>query len=305
MINKPKDIPTTIKGITALLDALNLSRYQKHASFHILKFRDHINEMPRTAYLRSENYFEFTVTRNHNTDIEVDNKNVSESDSSVFFLSPGQTIRVDAKELRHDSQGYMVLFTSDFLNSISSDFLMIQQFPYFSMHLSPAYSLPYVEDDVFIKYMEKMYLEFQNLDANNIEIIRSFLTIILYEAKRLLAANTLKSTINSRTEEITYQFENLLKRTEFKKQKLSYYASQLNISTIYLSECVKKVTGKPAKKMVTEYLIFEAKSLLTHTSNTVDQIAFQLGFDDVSNFVNFFKKNVVKTPNQFRSQRNS
>jgi AraC-like DNA-binding protein len=294
--------PELIKGIGKMLEVLNLKKYQKHSSFHILKFKDHRHEMAQKAFLQSDNYFEFTFSRNHQTKIEVDNKDVEELPSNLFFLSPGQTIKVNAKELKDESLGFMVLFTVDFLSFTSSEFALIQQFPYFNIHLSPSYSLTPTQDRMFANYMEKMYSEFKCLDENNEEIIRSFLTICLFEAKRLLDTNALKRTINSRAEEITYQFENLLKNTERKKQKLNYYASQLNISNIYLSECVKKVTGKPAKKIITEYQVFEAKTLLGHTTDTVETIANQLGFTDTPNFINFFKKNTAITPNQFRKK---
>ena len=295
--------PLQIKGITSLLEAMNLSKYQKHEHFHILKFEDHIEEMPKTAFFRSENYFEFTLSYNHNVEIEVDGKNVNNTDSNIFFLSPGHSIHIDVNEFEDDSFGFMLLFNTDFLNFASSNFNVIQQFPFFNMHLSPLYSLEQKHSLVLLQYMEKMYEEFQKLDKSNVEIIRSMLTIILFEAKRLLVNDTIKSITNSRAEEIAFNFENLLKVTEHKKQKLNYYASQLNISDIYLSECVKKATGKPAKKIITEYMIFEAKSLITQSSNTIDNIAFQVGFNDTSNFINFFKKNTNMTPNQFRNKK--
>lgn len=292
--------PISIKGLTAFLETTNLKKYQKHEHFHVIRFADHKEEMPQNVFVRSENYFEVTLSDSNEVDITVDGKRLGCEGSSIFFLSPGQTLHIDVHKKKKAGRGYMLLFTIDFLNFVTTEFNAIQQFPYFNMHLSSLYSLKQEDSNILFQYIEQIYHEFQKFDEDNVEIIRSLLTLLLFEAKRLLKAKTLKNVVNSRAEEITFQFENLLKKTECKKQTLGYYASQLNISTIYLSECVKKTTGKSAKKIVTEYLLFEAKSLLFESTQTVDAIAFQMGFGDTPNFIKFFKKNTQKTPHQFR-----
>ncbi|MCT4622449.1 MAG: helix-turn-helix domain-containing protein [Schleiferiaceae bacterium] len=292
--------PKSVKDVSEMLESLHLKKYQRHEHFHILKFQDHYHEMALKAHLKSEGYFEMTFARNHNTKIEVDQKVVKEATSSLFFLSPGQTIKIEAQDLAEDSLGFMVLFSVDFLNFSSSEFAVIQQFPYFNIHLSPSYELSPEQDLLFASYLERLNEEFKKLDNNNLEIVRSLLTICLFEAKRLLDLNQVKRTITSRAEEVTYQFENLLKNTAHKKQKLGYYSSQLHISDVYLSECVKKTTGKPAKKLITAYMLFEAKDLLRSSDTTIENIALQMGFSDTPNFISFFKKNAGLTPNQFR-----
>lgn len=299
-----KGNPIIVKNVTEILEALNLSQYQKCNNFHIIKFKDHFHEIPHQISTKSEGFFEVTISLDDKTKIVVDGSEYDSFKDHLFFLSPGQSIDVDVQSDGATTRGYMVLFTSDFLNIASSDFSVIQQFPFFSINYSPMYFMNNNQSTLFLEYMEKIYNEFKNLNENNIEIIRALLTIILFEAKRSLDDDKFKNTINSRAEEITFLFENLLKNAKQKKRKLSYFADALHISSIYLSECVKKTTGKPAKKLITEYLIMEAKSLLTHSLHTIDHIADHLGFDDASNFISFFKKNTNKTPNQYRKSIN-
>ncbi|MCF2874318.1 MULTISPECIES: helix-turn-helix domain-containing protein [unclassified Tenacibaculum] len=289
-----------VKNIAEILEVLNLSKYQKCEHFHIVRFKDHYHEMPHQISTKSNGIFEVTVSSGDETNIRVDGKDLDSFNDHLFFLAPGQTIDVDVQSDGIDPKGYMIFFTSEFLNFATSSFSVIQRFPFFSMNYSPMYFMNKKDGALFMGYMERIYKEFQNMNENTIEIIRSLLTIILFEAKRSLDENAFKNTISSRAEEITFNFETLLKNTKQTKRKLSYFADKLSISPIYLSECIKKTTGKSAKKLITDYIIMEAKSLLTHSLDTIDHIADHLGFDDTSNFINFFKKNTSKTPNQYR-----
>ncbi|UTW64558.1 AraC family transcriptional regulator [bacterium SCSIO 12741] len=72
------------------------------------------------------------------------------------------------------------------------------------------------------------------------------------------------------------------------------------MSTVCLSECVKQTSQKTAKKILTEYIIMEAHFKLLNTQFSVETIATELGFDDRSNFINFYKKHTRLTPNQER-----
>ena len=299
-----------IKDIKSFLSYLNLSEFQVHQHFHILKFEDHSEQINNQISLRSEGYFEitFSQSKNKNTEldyskIKIDHTSIDSDKGHLLFLSPGQSLTVDSTGFSKGDIGYMIVFTADFLDFTTSNFNLIQQFPYFNMHSSPVFYTNTKSKSIFIEYMDKLYKEFQVLNKSNIEIIKSLLTIILFEIKRASDNHTFKPANFTRAEKITYLFENLIKQTPKKKQKLSYYAHKLNISTIYLSECVKKTLGYSAKKVVSEYIILEACNILSQTTNTVDQVAWQLGFDDTPNFINFFKKNIGQTPNQFRKSK--
>ena len=148
--------------------------------------------------------------------------------------------------------------------------------------------------------MEKIYTEYKLNHEDSLEIIKSYLTLLLFKSKRELMFSNNISYLRSRAEEITYNFEKLIKTTKNKHQPIKFYADQLNISTIYLSECVKKVTGKTAKQVIDEYLILEAKSLLKQSTNTISEIAYSLGFEDASNFVKYFKKQTGITPRTYK-----
>lgn len=292
-----------IKDITTYLEFANISQYQKHQSFHVIKFEDHINEMPRKIPPQKYGFFILAVSKNQNVDIGIGDRKFKTLKENVSFIAPEQSLSVDVQQTDGGGVGYMLLFTPDFLHFTSSSFGIVQQFPFFNIYYSPVYFIEEEQKDFFINLIEKIYQYFKNFNNDNKEIIIAYVTIILFEAKKKFMDGKVERVKSSRAEEITFLFENLIKRTTHKRVNLSQYAKGLNISPIYLSECVKKATGKTAKQVITEYLIWEAKSLLLQTTLTIDDIALNLGYNDTSNFISFFKKNNSNTPNQYRKNQ--
>src|SRR5690606_6661700 len=128
----------------------------------------------------------------------------------------------------------------------------------------------------------------------------SYLIILLNEAKQNLEPDFRENGTLNRGEEITYLFENLIKSEYRKGLSLKEYAGKLFISPSYLREAVKKSTGKPAYKLLQEYQLLQAKSLLLQSNFTIKQVALELGFQDPSNFTKFFKNQTGITPLTYR-----
>lgn len=81
------------------------------------------------------------------------------------------------------------------------------------------------------------------------------------------------------------------------------YAGKLNVSAKTLTNCVKGISQQTPLEIINERLILEAKRLLVYSDKTVNQIGFELGFDDPSYFVKFFKRQIKRSPGEFRSAR--
>lgn len=292
-----------IENVTQFLAAMNLPSFQKHDSFHILQFKDHFDLMPNRISLQSRGYFEITfVTQSGNgkAKLKVEETVFQPLQNTFTFVAPGQNTYVDVKGDISDGNGYMLVFTSDFLDGAFSDFTIIQHFPFFNMHVSPVYNVGNQKGRLFLHLMKTIYMKFQQGGLLHFDMIRAYLKVLLLEIKHL--ANNYKNETHGRSEEITFLFENMVKQTQYKNQPVKYYAEQLHISPVYLSECVKKVTGLTVKQIVDKYIILETKSLLVFSSMNIGEIGCKLGFDDRSNFINFFKKKMGKTPNAFRNE---
>ena len=287
--------------ISDYLKAMNLLDKQKHPDFHILKFEDHLDVIPMEMDPYKIGIFMLTLNINYTLDLSVGDITYELKDETITVNSPGQIISVKGIEPNEEGIGYMILFEPEFLNFLNTTYDIYRIFPYFNINSSPVYHFEIDQTDPSRILIEKIYDEFKDLNPDSLEIIRSYLTIFLYEGKKILDSNTISSYAASRFEEVTFLYEQLIKKTDNKRQSLEYYSDLLNLSTVYLSECVKKATGKTAKQVLSEYILLESKALLRNSNQTIANIAFQIGFEDQSNFIKFFKKEVGCTPRQFRS----
>ncbi|TXT40948.1 MAG: AraC family transcription regulator [Comamonadaceae bacterium] len=86
------------------------------------------------------------------------------------------------------------------------------------------------------------------------------------------------------------------------QHQVQHYANVLGMSEKSLSRMCVKAVGMSAKTYIGKRLVLEAKRLLAHTTMAVQTIGHELGFDDATNFVKFFRKEVGMTPLTFRDQ---
>lgn len=83
---------------------------------------------------------------------------------------------------------------------------------------------------------------------------------------------------------------------------VSDYAQRLGFAEKTLNRLAQQVAGTTPKAYLSQRITLEAKRQLVHTNQTVTLIGQNLGFDETTNFVKFFKREVGSTPTQFRSQ---
>ncbi|WP_118974926.1 helix-turn-helix domain-containing protein [Taibaiella koreensis] len=97
---------------------------------------------------------------------------------------------------------------------------------------------------------------------------------------------------------------NLLVEAHFKSEhSVSFYAGQLCKSPKTLSNLFALFKQKTPSQIIQERVMVEAKRLLCYTDKSIKHITFELGFEDVSYFSNFFKKNSGTAPSDFRNTK--
>ena len=131
------------------------------------------------------------------------------------------------------------------------------------------------------------------------DIIKANLGIFFIELARQHSGNTPVNT-DLYTQERLEKFLELLEANVFTHKQVSEYAAMLNLSTYQLNSIVKVALGKTCSEIINEYIMLEAKRCLLATSSQVNQTAYHLGYEDVSYFIRFFKKQTGFSPEVFR-----
>ncbi|MCG1035647.1 helix-turn-helix domain-containing protein [Polaribacter sargassicola] len=99
-----------------------------------------------------------------------------------------------------------------------------------------------------------------------------------------------------------FQFLELMETSFLTEITTEYYANQLRISSKRLNQILKEKLNLTAKQIIQQRQITEAKRRLIRGEISTKELAFLLGFDSLSSFSRFFKKNVGVSPSVFKKE---
>lgn len=102
---------------------------------------------------------------------------------------------------------------------------------------------------------------------------------------------------NSKRIEKVYNF---IKENYAQKIKVEDAASIINMTVISFSRLIKQRTGKTFIEFVNDLRLGFATRKLIETNDSVSEICFKCGFNNISNFNRVFKKKQNCTPSEFR-----
>ena len=111
-----------------------------------------------------------------------------------------------------------------------------------------------------------------------------------------------ETVAHSRGEQLVDGFLKLVQMHCRQARQLDFYAQELCISSKYLAATVKTVTGKTAGDWIEDYVMLEAKAMLTNTDMTISQISDHLHFPDTSTFGKYFRRHTGLSPKEFKKQ---
>jgi AraC-like DNA-binding protein len=143
--------------------------------------------------------------------------------------------------------------------------------------------------------------------GSSIECVHGLLRHQLYVLlHRVHFAHTLREVrIGVRSSDVKRfkMFKQLVEKNFSKWHQVSDYACSIGCSEKSLTRTAVAIAGTSAKTYIASRINLEAKRLLKHTTMPIYQISEHIGFDEPTNFVKFFKREVGTTPGEFRQQQ--
>jgi AraC-like DNA-binding protein len=135
-------------------------------------------------------------------------------------------------------------------------------------------------------------------------LLRSAILGLCGAMKWMLSDDNQLSTVNSQlsTGKSHFQrFLDLLHSNDVKRHTVESYASELCISSKYLTAVCKKNSGKTANEWITEHVLEDIRYYLKQTNLSIKQICDRLGFPNPSFFGKYVKDHFGMTPLEFRN----
>ncbi|MFT5724468.1 MAG: AraC family transcriptional activator of pobA [Bacteroidia bacterium] len=215
----------------------------------------------------------------------------------VHLVSPGQ---VHFMQRAPKSSGYVLKFTADFLLSTGVQEQREQFLPNsFIAFNQSTITLP---KTVFTNMMEMVHdieVESNSTEWGSAEVIRNYINLILIRCGRMLQnANDTRQPVK---DTIPLRFMSLLESQYKFQQRVSFYSDSLHVTDAKLNLSLKSAYGLSSSDMIAKRVLLEAKRFLLHSSLSIKEIAFTLGFEDNAYFNRWFKKFENDSPGVFRS----
>ena len=134
--------------------------------------------------------------------------------------------------------------------------------------------------------------------ANQLEIGTQLMEIYLQE-KGIVSTQEFNSP-----QQLHNRFLNAIVKHFRESKEVQYYANLLCLSPKYFGSVIKETTGISASSWISRYVIVQAKSLLRHNKDlSIQQVSYQLGFQDPAAFTRYFKANAGLSPKEYRAQQ--
>lgn len=241
---------------------------------------------------------------NGNNKVEYADREVDINGYAILFATPKIPYRYVPQD--NDQKGHFCVFTKEFMTK-SKTGLLIDELPIFKPNTDFIFQLTEQQYREIDYIFNKMHSEIQSDYAYKYDLLRNYVIELIHYGQKLRPIAPQANELNASTR-ITTLFLELLERQfpiESATQVLLLraakdYAETLNVHVNHLNRVLKEATGKTTTEIIASRVVQEAKILLRQTSWSVSEIAYSLGFEEVSYFSNFFKKQAGTSPASYR-----
>lgn len=232
-------------------------------------------------------------------------------EGGLLFASPGQIIGNNEDDINSADECslYTLLIHPDFLwNSPLAK--KIKQYGFFSYSANEALHLSEDEKEVVISIFKMIEAELNSrIDDFSQNVVISQIELLLNYADRFYKRQFI--TRKAVSSDLLQKLDDLLEAYFMGGTPLSqglptvgYLAEHLNLTPTYLSDMLRSLTGQNAQQHIHDKLTQKAKEILSTTSLSASEIAYQLGFEHPQSFTKFFKNKTSQSPIEFRAQFN-
>ncbi|MFY9152625.1 MAG: helix-turn-helix transcriptional regulator [Prolixibacteraceae bacterium] len=270
--------------------------------FNLFRLEPFVEGKPTVIPYRRRDFYKIMLVKG-NSKIHFADKVVEVQNQALSFSNPQIPYKWEHLDKMRD--GVYCIFSSPFFHQ----FGQFQQYEVFQPQGSHLFELTDEQTTHVAGIFDRIESEFKSDYKYKYDLIRNLIFELLHFALKLQPSSVLKKPEMNASQRITELFFELLERQfpiDDTHQKVdlrsaSGFATNLYVHVNHLNRAVKETVKKTTTQIITERILQEAKILLKHSNWSVAEIAFALGFTEVTHFNNFFKKHVELSPVKFRN----
>jgi len=226
----------------------------------------------------------------------------------MTFSSPGQVI---ATEVTADLSlsGCCLIIHPDFVRNYRLA-KTIKDYGYFSYAVNEALHLSEKEETMIVSIMKNIEQEYHSaIDNFSQDVMISHIELLLNYSNRFynrqfITRKAASHDLLIKLEDVLNEYFNDSKNLESGLPTVHFISGKLHVSSNYLSDMLRMLTGQSTQQHIHNKLIEKAKEILTTTSLSVSEIAYQLGFEYPQSFSKLFKSKTQVSPLEFRHSFN-
>lgn len=302
-----KDI-IRIESISIFHSLLNLT-LPKHPLISVVDLSK-LNDIEQTAEYEglkvASSFYAITLKHLKMGSLQYGRKHIDFQEGSLFFSYPDQVGVLQNPVFEECSYSWGLFFHSDLIlgTPLASK---IAQYNFFKYSTNEALHLSEDEKDSLSSIISSIQSELNRpIDKHSKNVLVSAIEFLLnhcnrfYDRQFITRANENERVIDAITTFLNNNFaSNLL--IENGLPTALQCAEHVNLSPNYLSDLLRKETGKTTQEHIHYHLLEIAKDRLLGSNDSVKEISYSLGFEHSNYFSSLFKKKVGLSPTEFRN----
>lgn len=297
----------TVNSISELFRVMHLPK-PEHPLISLIKLEDAtVSGFESTGSLIL-NFYSISMKRNMKSKFKYGQNYYDFDEGVLALMSLGQVISADNSG-NEEATGWWLVFHPDFIRNYPLG-KTIKEYGFFAYSVNEALHLSDKEEKMLEGIMTNIQQEYHSsIDQFSQDVMISHLELLLNYSNRFYNRQFL--TRKTASNDLLVKLDNLLtdyfngdKVQELGLPSVHYISDKLNVSANYLSDMLRNHTGQSSQQHIHNKLIEKAKDILTTTSLSVGEIAYQLGFEHPQSFSKLFKIKTNLSPLEFRHSFN-
>ena len=224
-------------------------------------------------------------------------------EGGMSFVAPGQILKMQEEEA--DYSGMSLNIHPDFIRpyTLSEN---IKKYGFFSYSAAEALYLSEKEKETILAVFANIQEELeQRIDTFSQDVIISQLELLLNYSNRFynrqfITRKAVNNDVLSKLENLLEDYFTTEKPLENGLPTVQFVADELQLSSRYLSDLLRSISGQNTQQFIHDKLIEKAKEYIAKGTLSISEIAYRLGFEHPQSFNKLFKKKTNISPVAFQ-----